>query len=83
MAQERNWKQEYASRATYLKRYRKAHKKEDAARHRAKRAMGKVPAGHEVDHKDGNPMNNSRDNLKIIPRKQNRQKGARKANRNR
>jgi hypothetical protein len=42
--------------------------------------MGNIPDGHEVDHKDGNPMNNSRENLKIVPRKQNRAKGARKTN---
>ena len=83
MAQERNWAKEYSKRSTYLKRYRKAHKKEDAARARARRSMGNIPAGKEVDHKDGNPMNNAKENLKIIPRKQNRQKGARKANKNR
>ena len=81
MASGRNWKKEYADRANYLKAYRKRHKKEDAARHRARRSLGKIPAGHEVDHKDGNPNNNSRENLKIISRLKNRQKGARKTNR--
>ena len=76
----RDWKKEYKARATYLKSYRRAHRKEDAARARARRSMGSIPAGHEVDHKDGNPMNNSRDNLRIVPRKTNRAKGARKTN---
>ena len=79
----RDWKAEYKARATYLKDYRRAHKKEDAARHRARRSMGNIPAGHEVDHKDSNPMNNSKDNLRIVPRKVNRAKGARKTNANR
>lgn len=76
----RDWKAEYKARAEYLKSYRKAHRKEDAARARARRSMGNIPAGQEVDHKDNNPMNNSKDNLRIIPRKANRAKGARKTN---
>jgi hypothetical protein len=36
--------------------------------------MGKIPAGHEVDHVDGNPQNNAKDNLRIVPRKVNRRK---------
>jgi hypothetical protein len=76
----RDWKAEYKARATYLKAYRKDHKKEDAARHRARRSMGNIPAGYEVDHKDSNPNNNAKDNLRIIPRKANRAKGARKTN---
>lgn len=76
----RDWKAEYKARAEYLKSYRKAHRKEDASRARARRSLGNIPAGSEVDHKDNNPMNNSRDNLRIIPRKANRAKGARKTN---
>lgn len=76
----RDWKAEYRARATYLKDYRRKHRKEDAARARARRSMGDIPAGHEVDHKDNNPMNNSKGNLRIVPRKVNRAKGARKTN---
>ena len=76
----RDWKKEYRDRAEYLKSYRRAHKKQDAARARARRSMGSIPSGYEVDHKDNNPMNNSRENLKIVPRKANRAKGARKTN---
>lgn len=76
----RDYKKEYQARAEELKAYRRAHRQQDASRARARRSMGKIPAGHEVDHVDGNPMNNSKDNLRIIPRKANRAKGARKTN---
>ena len=76
----RDYKKEYQARADELKAYRRAHRKEDAARARARRSMGNIPAGHEVDHVDNNPMNNNKDNLRIIPRKANRAKGARKTN---
>lgn len=76
----RDYKKEYRARASKIKAYRRAHRKEDAARARARRSMGKIPKGYEVDHKDNNPMNNSRDNLRIVPRKVNRAKGARKTN---
>jgi hypothetical protein len=76
----RDYKKEYQARAEELKAYRRAHRQQDASRARARRSMGNIPAGHEVDHVDGNPMNNSKDNLRIIPRKANRAKGARKTN---
>ncbi len=76
----RDWKAEYKARAEYLKDYRRKNKDKDASRARGRRSMGNIPDGHEVDHKDGNPMNNSRENLKIVPRKVNRAKGARKTN---
>lgn len=76
----RNYKKEYKARASELKAYRKAHRKQDAARARARRSMGKIPKGYEVDHVDSNPMNNNKNNLRIVPRKVNRAKGARKTN---
>lgn len=76
----RDWKAEYSARAEYLKEYRRKHRKQDAARARARRSMGSIPSGYEVDHKDSNPMNNAKDNLRIVPRKSNRAKGARKTN---
>lgn len=76
----RDYKKEYQARAEELKAYRRAHRQQDASRARARRSMGNIPAGHEVDHVDGNPMNNSKDNLRIIPRRANRAKGARKTN---
>jgi len=70
----RDYKKEYAARADKIKAYRRAHRKEDASRARARRSMGNIPAGHEVDHIDGDPMNNNKNNLKIVPRKTNRRK---------
>ena len=48
----------------------------NAARAGAVKKNGKAKMkGKEVDHKDGNPKNNSKKNLQIISRKANRQKG--------
>ena len=79
MARKRNHKREYAQRREYLKAYRRKNKDKDASRARAKRKMD-CPGGKEVDHKDNNPKNNNRSNLRCISRKKNRQKGAKKTN---
>jgi hypothetical protein len=48
----------------------------NAARAGAVKKNGKAKMkGKEVDHKDGNPKNNSKKNLQIMSRKANRQKG--------
>ena len=75
----RNYKKEYAARREYLKSYRRKNKDKDKMRTRARRKMN-CPAGKEVDHKDNNPKNNNRSNLKCVSRKTNRAKGARKTN---
>ena len=79
MARKRNHKREYAQRREYLMAYRRKNKDKDAARARAKRSM-KCGPGKEVDHIDNNAKNNNRTNLRCVPRKKNRQKGARKTN---
>ena len=61
----RNYRQEYD-------RYqgKPAQKKRRASRNKANRLVGKN--GMDVDHKDGNPLNNSRKNLKVKPKGTNR-----------
>ena len=78
----RDYKKEYANRATYLKAYRKKTKVKNKMRKRAARML-KCGAGKEVDHIDNNAKNNNRKNLRCVSRKSNRQKGARKTNRKR
>ena len=68
----------------YKKEYREYHAKPEQIEHRsnrnkARRLMikaGRVRKGdgREVDHKDGNPKNNSRGNLQIMSRRANRKK---------
>lgn len=53
--------------------------KKRVARNKARRMMirkhGEAAlAGKDIDHSDGNPNNNSNNNLKIMPRSQNRAK---------
>lgn len=64
---------------TYDKAYRRAHRAEDAARHRARRLLIKEKGyaavkGKDVDHKNGNPLDNSRKNLHITSKHYNRAK---------
>lgn len=73
-----------AKKRDYAKEYREYHskpeqKKNRAARNKARRLMirkhGKDKLrGKDVDHKDGNPRNNSQSNLQITSKKHNRGK---------
>lgn len=47
----------------------------NAARREAEKRLGKLPRLKELDHKDGNPMNNSSSNLRVVSRAVNRKKG--------
>lgn len=48
----------------------------NAARSKMEKKHGKAAVkGKEVDHKDGNPKNNSKKNLQLMSRRANRQKG--------
>ena len=54
-----------------------AQRKRRSSRNKARRKMASNGAkllGLEVDHKDGNPMNNSSRNLRAVPRRANRSK---------
>lgn len=57
--------------------------KRRAARNKARKLSGlKKGDGKEVDHRDGNPRNNSAKNRKVVSdKKAHRAQGARKANR--
>ena len=53
------------------------HRQEMAARKRARQQVKKkqkIPAGKEVDHKNGNPRDNRSSNLQVISRSANRRK---------
>ena len=65
----RNYKKEYAARKEYLKAYRRKNKDKDASRTAARRKL-KCGKGKEIDHKDGNPKNNNRSNLKCVATEQ-------------
>ncbi len=64
--------------AEYLKYHSSERMKmERAARNKVRRKFmreGKVKEGQEIDHVDGNPMNNSPSNLRVVSRHTNRVK---------
>jgi hypothetical protein len=74
MEQARNYKEEYRKYQSSTK-----SKKDRASRNKVRRklmAQGRVRKGDgkDIDHKDGNPRNNSRKNLRVTSRSYNRGK---------
>ena len=74
MAQTRNYKEEYRKYQSSTK-----SKKDRASRNKVRRklmAQSRVRKGDgkDIDHKDGNPRNNSRKNLRVTSRSYNRGK---------
>ena len=65
----RNYKQEAKYHATPEQKKKRAAR--NAARAKLKKAGVKV-AGKDVDHKNGNPRDNSRKNLRAVPKTKNR-----------
>lgn len=70
----RNYRKEYDD---YHKRpeQKKNRASRNGARRRMKKLLGKKAVeGKDIDHKDGNPRNNSRSNLRVLSKKKNRSK---------
>ncbi len=64
-------------RSKYQRKYKSKHRAHNAARKRARRLLekqGRVRKhdGKDVDHRDGNPKNNGRRNLRLMSRSRNR-----------
>ena len=68
----RNYKQEYASYQGKPSVIAKRVSRDTARRAMQKRGLVKKGSGMDVDHKDGNPMNNSKTNLRAVSKFKNR-----------
>tara|TARA_R100001463_G_scaffold127765_1_gene186005 strand:+ start:315 stop:593 length:279 start_codon:yes stop_codon:yes gene_type:complete len=68
----RNYKKEYASYQGKPKIIAKRVSRDTARRAMQKRGLVKKGSGMDVDHKDGNPMNNSKTNLRAVSKFKNR-----------
>ena len=68
----------------YKKEYKDYHGKPEQIKRRSSRNKARrktdAPKGKEVEHKDGNPNNNSRSNLKFVSAKFQRRQGGFKSN---
>jgi len=70
----RNYRKEYDN---YHRRpeQKKNRASRNGARRRMKKLLGKrAVEGKDIDHKDGNPKNNSRSNLRVLSKSRNRSK---------
>jgi hypothetical protein len=70
----RNYKREYALYHSRPEQIRNRSNRNKARREMEKRHGKGALDGHDIDHTDGNPMNNSLQNLKITTKKYNRSK---------
>ncbi len=75
MAKARNYKREYK-----ISQSKPRHIDDRSSRNKARRAAEKAGRVHkgdgkEIDHRDGNPRNNSTRNLRVTSRRANRRKG--------
>jgi|TARA_X000001388_G_scaffold69968_1_gene58792 hypothetical protein len=68
----RNYKKEYASYQGKPKVIAKRVSRDTARRAMQKRGLVKKGSGMDVDHKDGNPMNNNKKNLRAVSKFKNR-----------
>ena len=70
----RNYKREYAMYQGRPEQIRNRSNRNKARREMEKKHGKAALDGHDIDHTDGNPMNNSLQNLKITTKKYNRSK---------
>ena len=68
----RNYKREYASYQGKPNVIAKSVSRDAARRAMQKRGLVKKGSGMDVDHKDGNPMNNNKKNLRAVSKFKNR-----------
>lgn len=72
---ERDYKKEYREYHSKPKQKKNRAKRNAARRMMIKEGRARKGDGKEVDHKDGNPNNNSSSNLRVVSKKTNREKG--------
>ncbi len=70
----RNYKQEYKKFQSSKKSINDRSKRNRARRLLMKEGLVRKNDNKDIDHKDGNPQNNSRSNLKVLSRSKNRAK---------
>jgi hypothetical protein len=68
----RDYKKEYSSYQGKPEAIKKRVSRDKARRAMQKKGLVKKGSGKDVDHKDGNPMNNSKKNLRVVSKYKNR-----------
>jgi hypothetical protein len=77
-----NGKRDYQKELEWEKKHKPNRVKERASRNAARKKMGlKVGDSRQVDHKDNNPKNNNFNNLRIVAKKTNLKKEAKRKQR--
>ena len=74
MTKARDYKKEYRTYQGTREQLRKRSSRNKARRHMEKDGLVHKGDGKDVDHKDGNPLNNSRSNLHTMSASKNRSK---------
>lgn len=75
MTRKRNYRKEYDTYHGTPEQRENNNARKRARYELEKKGVVKKGDGKEVDHKDGNPRNNSRSNLQVLSRRANRKKG--------
>ncbi len=75
MTRKRDYRKEYDTYHGTPEQRENNNARKRARYHLEKKGTVKKGDGKEVDHKDGNPKNNSKENLQVLSRRANRKKG--------